>query len=231
MRERPFSVSAKLWAFACVLLGSTLTTEPLQSALLSCGALFFLALQRKWRRLASCALFCLALGLLLYAIRRHGLRMPLFSEFYVLLFWTLTPVFLLGWDLITTPPGELSAFLSCLRSPRAFILGLLVLCRFFPTLKAELRGVGRSMRNRGLLAPARLLAHPLLSCEYVLVPLLLRILQIADRLSISALARGAEHPGPRGSYHGRPTGLRDRLAMALWTLLTAGFLLWGGVGA
>ena len=30
--------------------------------------------------------------------------------------------------------------------------------------------MGRSMRNRGLTAPAQLVRHPAVSCEYVLVP-------------------------------------------------------------
>ncbi len=152
------------------------------------------------------AVFYGILALLLYLIRYHGLHMVVFSEFYVLMFWNLSPVFLVGWDLITTPPGELAAFLSRIHMPTAVILGLLVLFRFFPTMKAELKGVGRSMRNRGLTAPARLLTHPAASCEYVLVPMLLRCLQLADQLSVSAVARGAEAPGKRGSYHERKMG-------------------------
>ena len=67
--------------------------------------------------------------------------MPVFSEFYVLMFWNLSPIFLVSWDLITTPPGMLSAFLSRLRMPTPFILGLLVVFRFFPTMRTELKGV------------------------------------------------------------------------------------------
>ncbi len=117
------------------------------------------------------------------------------------MFWNLSPIFLVSWDLITTPPGMLSAFLSRLRIPTPLILGLLVVFRFFPTMRAELKGVGRSMKNRGLTAAGQLLAHPVQSMEYVLVPFLLRVLQLADQLSVSAVARGAEHPGVRGSYY------------------------------
>ena len=60
----------------------------------------------------------------------------------------------------------------------------------FPTMKVESYWRGRSMRNRGA-APAQPLCHPAASCEYVAVPLLLRCLQIADQLSVSAVARGA----------------------------------------
>ena len=141
------------------------------------------------------------------------------------MFWNLSPIFLVSWDLITTPPGMLSAFLSRLRMPTPFILGLLVVIRFFPTMRTELKGVGRSMKNRGLTAAGQLLAHPVQSMEYVLVPFLLRVLQLADQLSVSAVARGAERPGVRGSYYEKRTGTRDHIAAAVCALVTASYLV------
>ena len=141
------------------------------------------------------------------------------------MFWNLSPIFLVSWDLITTPPGMLSAFLSRLRMPTPFILGLLVVFRFFPTMRTELKGVGRSMKNRGLTAAGQLLAHPVQSMEYVLVPFLLRVLQLADQLSVSAVARGAERPGVRGSYYEQKAGARDHIAAAACALVTASYLV------
>ena len=155
--------------------------------------------------------------------------MILFSEFHVLMFWTLSPVVLTAWDLITTPPGELSAFLSRVCAPTPVILGLLVMFRFFPTLRAELRDVRLSMRNRGLAEAKITLLHPLTACEYVLVPLLLRILQTADQLSVSAVVRGAECPVKRSSYFGEPIRCRDGLMAICWAVVTVGFLLMGGI--
>ena len=186
---------------------------------------FNTAVQRNFRLAASYGCFYLLLALLLYGIRFHGLRMPVFSEFYVLMFWNLSPIFLVSWDLITTPPGMLSAFLSRLRMPTPFILGLLVVFRFFPTMRTELKGVGRSMKNRGLTAAGRLLAHPVQSMEYVLVPFLLRVLQLADQLSVSAVARGAERPGVRGSYYEKRIGARDHIAAAACAIVTASYLV------
>lgn len=124
------------------------------------GALLYLVLQRNFRLAASYGCFYLLLVLLLYDIRFHGPHMPVFSEFYVLMFWNLSPIFLVSWDLITTPPGMLSAFLSRLRMPTLFIFGLLVVFRFFPTMRMELKGVGRSMKNRGLTAAAIMRKEP-----------------------------------------------------------------------
>ena len=223
--DTSFAVPVKLWALLCVFAGVTIGGNVLLTCILTGGALLYLVLQRNFRLAASYGCFYLLLALLLYGIRFHGLRMPVFSEFYVLMFWNLSPIFLVSWDLITTPPGMLSAFLSRLRMPTPFILGLLVVFRFFPTMRTELKGVGRSMKNRGLTAAGQLLAHPVQSMEYVLVPFLLRVLQLADQLSVSAVARGAERPGVRGSYYEKRIGARDRIAAAACAIVTASYLV------
>ena len=223
--DASFAVPVKLWALLCVFAGVTIGGNVLLTCILTGGALLYLVLQRNFRLAASYGCFYLLLALLLYGIRFHGLHMPVFSEFYVLMFWNLSPIFLVSWDLITTPPGMLSAFLSRLRMPTPFILGLLVVFRFFPTMRTELKGVGRSMKNRGLTAAGQLLAHPVQSMEYVLIPFLLRVLQLADQLSVSAVARGAERPGVRGSYYEKRAGTRDRIAAAACALVTASYLV------
>ena len=223
--DASFAVPVKLWALLCVFAGVTIGRNVLLTCILTGGALLYLVMQRNFRLAASYGCFYLLLALLLYGIRFHGLHMPVFSEFYVLMFWNLSPIFLVSWDLITTPPGMLSAFLSRLRMPTPFILGLLVVFRFFPTMRAELKGVGRSMKNRGLTAAGQLLAHPVQSMEYVLVPFLLRVLQLADQLSVSAVARGAERPGARGSYYEKRAGTRDHIATAACAIVTASYLV------
>ena len=225
MGRRNLAVPVKLWALACTIIGISLTTDTLLTCVLTVAGFIYLGVQRNWRFLRSMAAFYAALGILLYLIRFHDFHPAVFSEFYVLMFWNLSPIFLVSWDLITTPPGMLSAFLSRLRMPTPFILGLLVVFRFFPTMRTELKGVGRSMKNRGLTAAGQLLAHPVQSMEYVLVPFLLRVLQLADQLSVSAVARGAERPGVRGSYYEKRAGARDHIAAAACAIVTASYLV------
>lgn len=229
MRRRNLAVPVKLWALACTILGISLTSDTLLICVLAVTGFAYLGAQRNWRLLRSVVFFYALLSILLYLIRFHDFHPAVFPEFYVLMFWSLTPVFLVSWDLITTPPGELASFLSRIHTPAPVVLGLLVMFRFFPTMKSELRSVWLSMRNRGLTEPSQLVGHPVASCEYVLVPLLLRCLQIADQLSVSAVARGAEHPGKRGSYYGKSIDAYDCIWLALWTAATAVFLYVGGV--
>lgn len=229
MRCKILAVPTKLWALFCVIIGISLTADAILTCTLALLGFVYLGIQRNWRLLRSFGILYALLAFLLYLIRFYGLHMAVFSEFYVLMFWNLSPVFIVAWDLITTPPGEIAAFLSRLHAPTPVILGLLVTFRFFPTMRGELEGVGRSMRNRGLTTPARLITHPAISCEYVLVPLLLRCLQIADQLAVSAVARGAERPGKRGSYYGKRVGVSDCIWLGIWTAATAAFLTVGGV--
>lgn len=231
MQRKNFAVPVKLWASGCAIVGISMTSNTVLTCILALTGFLYLSVQHNWRALKSFGMFYIAMAVLLYLIRYQGLHMVVFSEFYVLMFWNLFAVFIVGWDLITTPPGELSAFMSRIHMPTAGILGLLVMFRFFPTMKAELKSVWLSMRNRGLAAPCQLLLHPVVSCEYVLVPLLLRCLQIADQLSVSAVARGAEAPGKRGSYYEKDMTIKDWSCLILWSVVTFLFLWIGGVRA
>ena len=227
--QTSFAVSTKLWALLCAMLGVFLIADASFCWILAILAFLYIAVQKNIKLLISFGSFYLLLAVLMYLIRFHGLHMVIFSEFYVIMFWTLSPVFIVAWDLMTTPPGMLSAFFSRTKLPSSAIIGLLVIFRFFPTMKTELRNVSRSMRNRRLTGFTQVITHPLATCEYVLVPMLLRCIQIADDLSVSAVARGAERPGVRGSYYESPIKVKDVICMLIGTAGTILFLVFGGV--
>ena len=117
--DASFAVPVKLWALLCVFAGVTIGGNVLLTCILTGGALLYLVLQWNFRLAASYGCFYLLLALLLYGIRFHGLRMPVFSEFYVLMFWNLSPIFLVSWDLITTPPGKANTHKDNKKSLRA----------------------------------------------------------------------------------------------------------------
>ena len=161
MQRENFAVPVKLWASGCAIVGISMTSNTVLTCILALTGFLYLSVQHNWRALRSFGVFYTVMAVLLYLIRYQGLHMVVFSEFYVLMFWNLF----------------------------AGILGLLVMFRFFPTMKAELKSVWLSMRNRGLTAPAKLLLHPVVSCEYVLVPLLMNtkgMFSRSRRLCVSA---------------------------------------------
>lgn len=101
-----FAVPAKLWAALCTMLGVFLTADAHATWIIALMSFLYMAVQRKWKALWSYAMFYGALSLLLFLIRRYGLRMWIFSEFHVFVFWVMTGVFVVSWDLMTTPPGK-----------------------------------------------------------------------------------------------------------------------------
>ncbi len=227
--KRHFAVPLKLWALFCVILGTSLTSNILLTWILALTAFAYLLAQKNYKLFCSMGIYYSVIATLLWLIQFHGFKMILFSEFHVILFWNMTPVFIVAWDLMNTPPGELSAFLSSIHAPTSLILGVLVTFRFFPTMKNEIKSIWKSMKNRGLTSPIHLLCHPLVTLEYILVPILIRILQIADQLSVSAVARGAESNTKRGSYYEKKMGFAEYLWVVLWTASTTVLLTMGGV--
>jgi len=150
MRSFSLTVQAKLCSLVCAIAAVSLGKDVIFSYVLTLVCFFTLIIQKKWKITVTYGLFYVLLGILLYLIHYQGLHMYVFSEFYVLMFWNLSPIFLSSWDLMTTPPGELSAFMSRIHMPTSVILGILVVFRFFPTVKSELKSVYLSMKNRGL---------------------------------------------------------------------------------
>jgi len=214
---KDFAAPVKLWALLCVTVSSFFIADYRINGVLSLIGLLYLAVQGKWRRLISFGFFCVLLALLLIGIRHYGVRTIIIPEFYVFLCWSVFPVMLIGWDVITTPPGELAAFLSRIGTAMFIVLGLLVVFRFIPTMRAELKKLQLSMKTRGLLEPARIVTHPFETGEYVLIPLLLRCIQIADQLTVSAIARGIQCPAKRSSYYGKKMRAFDYAGMILWS--------------
>lgn len=229
MRKISFAVITKIWGFICVLIAIYMGKDVIFSCILTIAAFLHLIVQGKWKIVFNYGIFYILLGILLYAIQGCGLHMLIFSEFYVLMFWNLSPAFLMSWDLVTTPPGKISAFLSSIHLPTSVILGVLVVFRFFPTMKSELRSVYISMKNRNLTDIKQIFKAPARTCEYVLIPLLVRILMIADQLSVSAIARGGESPGKRSSYYENEVERTDIFAMILWFVLISAYLWIGGM--
>ncbi len=209
-----FSVSAKLAALFFVMI-AVLSTNSLASYLLFALAFIYLCAQRKSRYALRFLAAYLGLLLLMQIMRFYEIQLLILSDFHVFLFWWLMPIAMIAGDLITSPPGQISAFFSRHKAHTHLILGTLVVFRFFPTMHSEFRAILASMKNRGLLRASQVIRHPLNSFEYILVPMLLRMVQIADALAVSALSRGIETPVPRSAYYENKTGAKDYICMGI----------------
>lgn len=211
---RPFSIAAKVIVTACVMIAA-LSTNGFVSYLIFGFALFYLLVQGELKNAVMYAAFYGILCITFYLVTVHKVRLYVFSEFHVFMFWWLTPIFMVSSDLMLSPSGQISAFLSKIKMPNQVILGVLVVFRFFPTMKAECKGILQSMHNRRLLEGKEILLHPVNSFEYILVPLLMRTVQLSDQLAVSALVRGIEAPYQRMAYYENKTTARDVFCMMI----------------
>lgn len=121
---------------------------------------------------------------------------------------------------ITVPPVNLTRCMTQLRCPRMLTLGILIAVRFFPVLAAECGQIRQAMRTRGASVDWY---RP--SCLYraFLMPLLSRVINISDTLSLSLETRAFVLDEQNGTVY-RPVrpAPRDWLFAAALTALLIG---------
>lgn len=134
----------------------------------------------------------------------------------------MIPVVMLGnWLVDTTKISDFIASMEKMKLPFDIIIPLAVTLRFMPTIRAELRNIKNTMKMRGIgLSFASIVRRPLTTTEYIMVPLLMRSIKIADELSASALTRGLGTHKSRTSYHDIRLNAEDIAWAAGYTLLT-----------
>ena len=118
------------------------------------------------------------------------------------------------------------AALRRLHVPENILLVLSVTLRFFPVLQKDLTLMGQSIRTRGFYPGLgdKLRAIPQY-LEILVVPMVFRVIRIADALSASAETRGIALKGRRDSLIALQLGPADGIVMLLALLLFAGGLI------
>ena len=124
---------------------------------------------------------------------------------------------------LSLPPVKLVRSLTALKCPRLVTLGMLITMSFIPVLSAEIRQVRSAMRTRGVTS----VLSPALFYRALLIPLLVRLVNISDTLALSVETRGfVSEKEDFTVYH--PVSLRGRdLCFGVLFLC----LLAGGVAA
>lgn len=117
-------------------------------------------------------------------------------------------------------PSDLARALNQARCPRTVSLGFLITVRFIPVLKSEIERILEAVRVRGLRLSRRNWRQAL---RMVLLPLVVRLVDISDTLALSLETRGFSASG-RPSVYRRP-----RLSWRDWLAAPAALGLIGGV--
>jgi energy-coupling factor transport system permease protein len=142
---------------------------------------------------------------------------------------TLLPLYLVGILLVrTTTVTEFIAAFRRMRLPDAFIIPFSVMFRFMPTIHEEWTSIRCAMQFRGIGISARnIFTKPLMTLEYMLIPLLMSTATIATELAAASLARGLDS----GGKHTCIVDVRFRFQDYLVILLCVFTLVWWRVGA
>ncbi len=110
------------------------------------------------------------------------------SNLFILFF----PFFVYGrYIILTTRISEFSLALEKIKIPLGVQIALLVMFRFFPTIKVEAKSISNAMKLKGLsFTPFSLIKHPIRTVEYIYVPLIYSLIKTGDELTVASLTRG-----------------------------------------
>ena len=121
---------------------------------------------------------------------------------------------------------DLLAALQAMGAPQAVLFPCMVVLRFFPTIRRDASHLMESLKTRRVLAGGGYaFRHPALTCELLVVPLLMRSVRVSDELAASALVRGLGGETRPTMLHPLSFGARDAVVAAL-TLASIGVLAW-----
>ena len=119
---------------------------------------------------------------------------------------------------------DLLAALQAMGAPQAVLIPCMVVLRFFPTIRRDASHLMESLKTRRVLAGGGYaFRHPALTCELLVVPLLMRSVRVSDELAASALVRGLGGETRPTMLHPLSFGARDAVVAAL-TLASIGVL-------
>lgn len=91
----------------------------------------------------------------------------------------------------TTSPQEFISVLRKMHIPEQIIIPIIVVIRYFPTLKEDYTQIRYAMSLRGIaIGNMTFLRHPIEMLEYILIPLLMSSNTVAQDLSVAALTKG-----------------------------------------
>jgi energy-coupling factor transport system permease protein len=121
----------------------------------------------------------------------------------------------------STTVSEFVAVFRKMKISDVIIIPFTVMFRFFPTIVENRRNVKNAMRFRGIQGNVLSnLFHPLVALEYMVVPLLMSSVKIADDLTAASLSRGLSIGGQRSCYQQIKFGCADVVV----TLISLGFI-------
>lgn len=133
---------------------------------------------------------------------------------------SLSMVIMCLWMSVGLKVDALISSLQNMHIPKGFTITIAVIFRYIPTISGEFRNINNTMKMRGInFNIINILFHPRRSVEYVLVPLIMRSIKVADELSASAMTRGLDLQTRRTSYREVRLHMKDYIITAFFIIL------------
>lgn len=139
-------------------------------------------------------LIFLAVVILRKFTQGNGLTI-LLPEMFLFIITRTIAILMSSIPIIRIPPGEVMAVLKKMRVPRNISLPLIFMMRFFPTIKSEFRDIVDSLKLRKMYSWKK----PLLTMEYLFVPMMFSASKTAEELAAAAEVRGISANGEHTS--------------------------------
>lgn len=137
----------------------------------------------------------------------------------------LIPMMMMGsWIATTVKVNDFIAAMDRIKLSKSVTISLAVTVRFLPTIKEEAGYIRDTMKMRNMDTSLRGgFLYPLKTMEYILIPLLMRSVKVADEMSAAALTRGLDRDNPRTSLREVRFGRGDLVTTLLFLGLLLGF--------
>lgn len=144
-------------------------------------------------------------------------------------FARMIPMVMIGTMLMHSTPSSIMCAFERLYVPKAVLIMICILIRFFPVVLLEMKAIRDGIRARGIFPQwYSALLHPAMAYECFFMPLIVRCLKLSAELASSAELRGIECACARTSIH--PVGFRaiDGMAVGLYALIGVAIYWTGG---
>lgn len=126
----------------------------------------------------------------------------------------------------TTTVNEFIAAFKRMHIPDKVIIPLSVMFRFIPTIREEWQSIRAAMKFRGIsMSLKNLVTSPMVTLEYMLVPMLMSASNISGELAAASLSRGLDTDRTRTCIKQIKFGVADAVVLAaaftmvLWLIL------------
>ena len=219
-----FDPRSKLATVMCASFLLMLRVDPIVEALFVLMMFFLLTLNGGFKKgfllsLLYSVIFCLERFLFKEIT---GPLTALFSFFLAVNRLLIPPIMGATFAANNNKMSEWIAAMKKMKVPTFIVVPFSVVCRFFPVLIQDFKEIRRAMKFRGIgINSMDLVKHPLLTLEYIIVPILVSVENTSVELSAASLVRGLGSSNSHTSIYEIKFKLQDYLLILLLILFFA----------